>query len=1346
MNLNFVYIVFSIFYIQRITEGEITYDWLNRNLYWTDSKFQWIIIHPAYALEKNMYKAVVDRNLTMPYGITVDPNKGLLFWSDIANNPVIERSNLAGNDRKAIVTRSLRFPNSLVADETTESLFWTDQTRDTIETCSYSGVNRRSLTRLSSTQFTSLALFKTNTVSMGYAVWTTGPCEDANGGCQEICVASHSGRICQCSLGFTLQSDQTSCSSRFAFADRLTIDYSTNNIYFSQISRLGLSGSIRVVRDRASPKTIVQRLNSPRAVALYPSKGYLFFTDHEIASSHISRCYMDGSTDRLYWTDGYHNKIESTDLNGANRREILVDSGSHMVAIVLGGAYIYYTAWSKHKTNCHKRKLYTWLLSGFKAWKTTKSYIDLNKRHMNSLCSSQNGQCSTYCLPTASGRTCSCEDGVTLNSDGRTCQGAVTCNLTIPNGNFTTDCYGSLNNYCQYNCDAGYQKNPSHSNILCSMPGVWNPSTDQLCLRKQCSSSIPNGAISTCNRYVDDVCSYQCNSGYRKNTSISSLTCLVNAVTCNLTIPNGNFTTDCYGSLNNYCQYNCDAGYQKNPSHRKQCSSSIPNGAISTCNRYVDDVCSYQCNSGYRKNTSISSLTCLVNAVTCNLTIPNGNFTTDCYGSLNNYCQYNCDAGYQKNPSHRKQCSSSIPNGAISTCNRYVDDVCSYQCNSGYRKNTSISSLTCLVNAVTCNLTIPNGNFTTDCYGSLNNYCQYNCDAGYQKNPSHRKQCSSSIPNGAISTCNRYVDEVCSYQCNSGYRKNTSISSLTCLVNGDWDMQVETICEGTVTCNLTIPNGNFTTDCYGSLNNYCQYNCDAGYQKNPSHRKQCSSSIPNGAISTCNRYVDDVCSYQCNSGYRKNTSISSLTCLVNGDWDVQVETICEEIKCLKNIPNGTLKICPANIGSSCNFDCDNGFQKKSGVSSIFCLATGLWSEAIDELCVRISCQTEIPNVKLDDNCSGYPNSVCQYSCTNGFLKNPQTTSIHCLPNGVWSPHQNEWCKVPNCNTKIQNGQIDQSCLGSTLEKCNYSCNTGYTKNPAIKDVTCNSNNQWSKSADELCKEVKALPITGIVGGAGGSFGLIVIIVIVLVAVCKRKPKKNNPYSEMFENSQCDQHNRPSSQVEYAEIDDVHNQRVSTYDMPYDYLETNPKLVADVPVTIASKFTEQDRCDASQFGKRISNQYQNSAFLEDTVNSEYETPSKQNKEIDVSDYLKVKKENYEQSDQNNTYFTSTPITHDRPSSSKEKVPPKVPPKPKTTDLSVEFPYQQHTKTPEIEHVYSKLKRKSIQSIFAYKFNLLHSKHDVKKVRDFLLKFEEFVYSFFLTQHSDIKYRPLLNKVV
>lgn len=53
--------------------------------------------------------------------------------------------------------------------------------------------------------------------------------------------------------------------------------------------------------------------------------------------------------------------------------------------------------------------------------------------------------------------------------------------MAIPNGTFTTNCDGSLNNFCQYNCDTGYQANPSYSNIVCSMPGVWSPLTDQLC-------------------------------------------------------------------------------------------------------------------------------------------------------------------------------------------------------------------------------------------------------------------------------------------------------------------------------------------------------------------------------------------------------------------------------------------------------------------------------------------------------------------------------------------------------------------------------------------------------------------------------------------------------------------------------------------------------------------------------------------------------------------------------------------------------------------------------------------------------------------------------------------------
>ena len=38
-------------------------------------------------------------------------------------------------------------------------------------------------------------------------------------------------------------------------------------------------------------------------------------------------------------------------------------------------------------------------------------------------CSNKNGFCSTFCFPTPSGRTCGCQDNVSLQSDQLTCQG-----------------------------------------------------------------------------------------------------------------------------------------------------------------------------------------------------------------------------------------------------------------------------------------------------------------------------------------------------------------------------------------------------------------------------------------------------------------------------------------------------------------------------------------------------------------------------------------------------------------------------------------------------------------------------------------------------------------------------------------------------------------------------------------------------------------------------------------------------------------------------------------------------------------------------------------------------------
>ena len=49
---------------------------------------------------------------------------------------------------------------------------------------------------------------------------------------------------------------------------------------------------------------------------------------------------------RLYWADGHLDKIESIDIYGLNRKEVLKVSNQQLVDIDLYGSYLFYTAWN----------------------------------------------------------------------------------------------------------------------------------------------------------------------------------------------------------------------------------------------------------------------------------------------------------------------------------------------------------------------------------------------------------------------------------------------------------------------------------------------------------------------------------------------------------------------------------------------------------------------------------------------------------------------------------------------------------------------------------------------------------------------------------------------------------------------------------------------------------------------------------------------------------------------------------------------------------------------------------------------------------------------------------------
>lgn len=65
----------------------------------------------------------------------------------------------------------------------------------------------------------------------------------------------------------------------------------------------------------------------------------------------LSQCYSPQLSfcagERLYWTEGYFDWIESSDLNGEDRKKVLSDPGAHLRSIFVDSQFIYYTGYNR---------------------------------------------------------------------------------------------------------------------------------------------------------------------------------------------------------------------------------------------------------------------------------------------------------------------------------------------------------------------------------------------------------------------------------------------------------------------------------------------------------------------------------------------------------------------------------------------------------------------------------------------------------------------------------------------------------------------------------------------------------------------------------------------------------------------------------------------------------------------------------------------------------------------------------------------------------------------------------------------------------------------------------------
>ncbi|KAM9468136.1 low-density lipoprotein receptor-related protein 6 [Clarias gariepinus] len=245
-------------------------------------------------------------------------------------------------------------------------------------------------------------------------------------------------------------STQNTVVSGLASPDGLACDWLGSKLYWtdSETNRIEvaeLDGTLRKV-------LFWQDLDQPRAIALDPARGYLYWTDWgEIPK--IERAGMDGtnraviidtdiywpngltldySQQKLYWADAKFNFIHRSNLDGTGREVVVKGSLPHPFALTLYEDTLFWTDWNTHsihscqkQTGEERREIHSNIFSPMDI------HVFSQKRQLTEVaspCSVKNGDCSHLCLlsPVKPYYQCACPTGVQLLEDNKTCRDGAT--------------------------------------------------------------------------------------------------------------------------------------------------------------------------------------------------------------------------------------------------------------------------------------------------------------------------------------------------------------------------------------------------------------------------------------------------------------------------------------------------------------------------------------------------------------------------------------------------------------------------------------------------------------------------------------------------------------------------------------------------------------------------------------------------------------------------------------------------------------------------------------------------------------------------------------------------------
>ncbi|XP_030747153.1 prolow-density lipoprotein receptor-related protein 1 [Sitophilus oryzae] len=233
-------------------------------------------------------------------------------------------------------------------------------------------------------------------------------------------------------------------------AEGLAVDWIGENLYWvesnlDQIEVAKLNGSFR--------RTFVAGdMESPRAIAVDPRDGYLFWTDWDSSSPRIERCSLAGldrtvivfmnqfykagwpngltldySMRRVYWADARSDSIHTCNYDGKDHRLVISNQEflSHPFAISLYENYVYWTDW---RTNSVVRANKWTGGDVMVIQRTLTQPFDIKVVHPSrqppgkNPCGKNNGGCSHLCLIHVNDSyRCDCPHLSRLHEDNKTC-------------------------------------------------------------------------------------------------------------------------------------------------------------------------------------------------------------------------------------------------------------------------------------------------------------------------------------------------------------------------------------------------------------------------------------------------------------------------------------------------------------------------------------------------------------------------------------------------------------------------------------------------------------------------------------------------------------------------------------------------------------------------------------------------------------------------------------------------------------------------------------------------------------------------------------------------------------